>query len=150
MKNEKGVTLMELLASLALVSIIIIGIMSVIQLTFKADESTTNQVNLTNEANLLLSYIENEFFKNKNTNPVFIKEDDILKICSEGTWKSLHEKDIRVDNLKINGNPVEMDTDSKNCTIEESKNKELSIEVTISLTNDPEEKITVGTTFKRY
>lgn len=150
MKNEKGVTLMELLASLALVSIIIIGIMSVMQLAFKADESTTNQVNLTNEANLLLSYIENEFFKNKNTNPVFIKEDDILKICSEGTWKSLHEKDITVEKLEINGTPVDMNTGTQDCNTEESNNKELSIEVTISLTNDPKEKITVGTTFKRY
>lgn len=150
MKNEKGVTLMELLASLALVSIIIIGIMSVMQLAFKADESTTNQVNLTNEANLLLSYIENEFFKNKNTNPVFIKEDDILKICSEGTWKSLHEKDITVEKLEINGTPVDMNTGTQDCNTEESNNKELSIEVTINLTNNPEEKITVGTTFKRY
>lgn len=141
---------MELLASLALVSIIIIGIMSVMQLAFKADESTTNQVNLTNEANLLLSYIENEFFKNKNTNPVFIKEDDILKICSEGTWKSLHEKDITVEKLEINGTPVDMNTGTQDCNTEESNNKELSIEVTINLTNNPEEKITVGTTFKRY
>lgn len=140
---------MEVIASLALVSIVLIGIMSVINLVFKADENTTNQVNLTNEANLILSYIENEFYKNKNTNPTFIHEDGILKLCSEGNWKALHDEDITVADLYINGeNPL--NKPNIDCNNEKSSNKELSIKITIGLKNKPEEEITVETSFKRY
>lgn len=65
MKNEKGITLVELLAALAIMGIIVVVIMSVLSTGASSSERTANRQQLQQEANLIVeqiraSYLENE------------------------------------------------------------------------------------------
>ncbi|MBT2569228.1 type II secretion system protein [Planococcus sp. ISL-110] len=65
MKNEKGITLVELLAVLAITGIIVVVIMSVFSTGANSSERTASRQQLQQEANLIVeqiraSYLENE------------------------------------------------------------------------------------------
>lgn len=75
MKNQHGVTLIELLAAVTLLGIISIGIFSILDLTFRADEIVTKKINLTTETNLIMSQIKKEFYSN---NSIEIKKNQTL------------------------------------------------------------------------
>lgn len=65
MKNDKGITLVELLAALAIIGIISVAIMSVFSNGLNSSERTASRQQLQQEANLIVeqiraSYLENE------------------------------------------------------------------------------------------
>lgn len=65
MKDEKGITLVELLAVLAITGIIVVAIMSVFSTGANSSERTASRQQLQQEANLIVeqiraSYLENE------------------------------------------------------------------------------------------
>jgi len=86
MRNERGLTLVELLAVLALVGVISALIMGVFFNGIKAaDRSTTKQM-LQQEANYITEVVRNEYLKSVDKNIIELKiEDDnhILKMNSK-------------------------------------------------------------------
>ena len=87
MKNEEGITLVELLAVLAITGIIVVAIMSVFSTGAKSSERTASRQQLQQEANLIVeqiraSYLENE--KSDLINDLFIVrvEGDELVVTS--------------------------------------------------------------------
>lgn len=67
MKNEKGITLVELLASLAIVGIIIVLIASVLSNGTNSSKRTETKQRLQQEANYIVEVIRKDYLKYENT-----------------------------------------------------------------------------------
>ena len=67
MKNEKGITLVELLATLAILGIIVIAIMSVFSTGANSSERTASRQQLQQEANLIVEQIRASYLKNEKS-----------------------------------------------------------------------------------
>ncbi|WP_223638394.1 PilW family protein [Planococcus sp. 4-30] len=66
MKNEKGITLVELLAALAILGIIVIVIASVLSTGTTASNKTATKQQLQQEANLVVEVLRSEYLKSDN------------------------------------------------------------------------------------
>lgn len=73
MRNERGVTLIELVAVLAIVGIILVLISSVFIGGLKASNRSTTNQQLQQEANYITEAIRNEYLKNPEKDRVPIK-----------------------------------------------------------------------------
>ncbi|WP_394119703.1 PilW family protein [Planococcus donghaensis] len=106
MKNEKGITLVELLAVLTITGIIVVTIMSVFSTGANSSERTASRQQLQQEANLIVeqiraSYLENE--KSELIPDTFLVEvegdklkinrgeNEVKKVLSEGYQYHLGE-----------------------------------------------------------
>lgn len=66
MKNEKGITLVELLAALAILGIIVVVIVSVLSTGTTASNKTATKQQLQQEANLIVEVLRSEYLKSNN------------------------------------------------------------------------------------
>lgn len=66
MKDEKGITLVELLAALAILGIIVVVIASVISTGTKASNKTATKQQLQQEANLIVEVLRSEYLESNN------------------------------------------------------------------------------------
>lgn len=66
MKNEKGITLVELLAALAIIGIIVAVIVNVLFTGTTASTKTATKQQLQQEANLIVEVIRSEYLKSDN------------------------------------------------------------------------------------
>lgn len=66
MKNEKGITLVELIAALAIVGIITVVIASVLMTGTSSADRTTSKQELQQEANYIVEVIRAEYLKKEN------------------------------------------------------------------------------------
>jgi prepilin-type N-terminal cleavage/methylation domain-containing protein len=116
MRNEKGITLVEMLAALALSSIVLIGVYSFLTTMLKADERVINDTDIRNEVVLIQEHLNN-FFKNSDgieivsTSPLsFHVVEQKTNIDASGSLITTTEKrlfsydgqDIYLDGEKIN------------------------------------------------
>lgn len=95
MKNEKGITLVELLGVLAITGIIVVAIMSVFSTGANSSERTTSRQQLQQEANLIVEQIRSSYLENEKSdlvNDQFIVkvEDDKLMITT------IDELDVKI------------------------------------------------------
>lgn len=66
MKDEKGITLVELLAALAILGIIVAVIVSVLSTGTKASNKTATKQQLQQEANLIVEVLRSEYLESNN------------------------------------------------------------------------------------
>ena len=100
---------------------------------------------MTNEANLILSYIENEFYKSDTIE--FKMKDHVLQMNSGGDWIPLHDDRIRVENITINGTKIS----SIHQSFETTAGHSLQIKITIASSSQRNQKLPLETTLtKRY
>lgn len=66
MKNEKGITLVEILAALAIMGIIVVVIASVFSTGTTASNKTATKQQLQQEANLIVEVLRSEYLKSNN------------------------------------------------------------------------------------
>lgn len=79
LKNEKGITMVELLAALALVSMVSVLIMTTLGIGFKHSIAETNKTSTQQEANLIISKLLNNHRKGEC---YFIKEEiNVIKVA---------------------------------------------------------------------
>src|SRR5690606_20025775 len=95
MKNEKGITLVELLGVLAITGIISVDIMSVYSTGANSSERTTSRQQLQQEANVIVEQIRSSYIENEKTDLVndqfLVKvEDDKLMITT------IDELDVKI------------------------------------------------------
>ncbi|ANU11359.1 hypothetical protein A1A1_15169 [Planococcus antarcticus DSM 14505] len=80
MRNESGITLVELLAALAIVGIIVAVIVNVLSTGTTASTKTATKQQLQQEANLIVEVIRNEYLKSDNHQfNLIVKEEDGVK-----------------------------------------------------------------------
>jgi type II secretory pathway pseudopilin PulG len=96
MNTQKGITLVELLAALALVGMLVILIFSVMTQGMKASERNTTTQRLQQEANLIVEKLRNEHLMNSQQAGYtpFIELEivgDVLKIKGEEILSSGYE-----------------------------------------------------------
>ncbi|AIY05108.1 hypothetical protein Plano_1143 [Planococcus sp. PAMC 21323] len=70
MKNNKGITLVEILGALAILGIIVVVIMSVFSNGANSSERTTSRQQLQQESNLIIEQIRSIYLKNEKKNSV--------------------------------------------------------------------------------
>lgn len=76
MKTEKGITLVELLAALAIMGILVVVIASVLTTGTTASNKTANKQQLQQEANLIVEIIRSEYLKSENLEIVVRVEEE--------------------------------------------------------------------------
>ena len=90
MKNEKGITLVELIAALAIVGIITVVIASVLMTGTSSADRTASKQQLQQEANYIVEAIRGEYLKKENSmieitvNPTEEKLIINSKVISQG------------------------------------------------------------------
>lgn len=79
MKNEKGITLVELLAALAIMGIIVVVIASVLTTGTTSANKTATKQQLQQEANLIVEVLRKEYLKSDNHtfNLTVIEDNDV-------------------------------------------------------------------------
>lgn len=82
MKYEKGLTLVELLAALAIMGIIVVAIMSVFSTGVNSSERTTSRQQLQQEANLIVEQIRATYLENEKSD--LVAEKFKVKIKGDG------------------------------------------------------------------
>ncbi|AIF43205.1 prepilin-type N-terminal cleavage/methylation domain-containing protein [Virgibacillus sp. SK37] len=78
-KNEEGMTLVELLAALALFGLVVALSSGVIVQLMSSEQKTSASISLQQEANVVMSDLRNQFY-NKDTNKICLPPDTPLKI----------------------------------------------------------------------
>ena len=78
MKNEKGITLVELLAALAIMGIIVVAIMSVFSTGVNSSDRNASRQQLQQEANLIVEQIRTTYLENEKSD--LIAEEFKVKI----------------------------------------------------------------------
>jgi prepilin-type N-terminal cleavage/methylation domain-containing protein len=94
MKNEKGVTLIELLAALVIFGIFSVIIWGFVIQTSKANDIEMVKQSLQQEANLIVTTFD-EVHRKSGIKEVFITEDNTLEILSEsGDYSVFNKPDV--------------------------------------------------------
>src|SRR5690625_2388847 len=123
--SEKGVTLVELLAVLTLLGIISVIVYSVGFQGFTSEEKASNTLTLNQEANVFISELRSQYYKDKNDTEICAKFKDGIEIEAESKFTN-GEKELTY----VNG-----------CIIDIDKNKPLSLEIIFSNADDQKLKL---------
>lgn len=145
MKNEKGVTLIELLAVLVLVTLIATLIMTTFTISFKYNVSETKKVKMQQEANYIVSLILQEH-RTTEAYQLEITSDRklVFKECENEEGFLVCE-----DECKIIGNDFYYSL-SNNPGIIHPKIKDYSTTLTVEDPANNKLKVAVETNFTRY
>ncbi|RNF40927.1 prepilin-type N-terminal cleavage/methylation domain-containing protein [Planococcus salinus] len=146
--NQKGITLVELLAVLALVGIITTLAWTALSIGFQHSAIETSQTQLQQEATLLMTTLTNE---HRRSDHYYLRYQDghlELKTCTETACESFER--ITTNNYSYNGsvNDINFDDLDPNMKIEPKK---AHVEVSL-IVADPENlnnEVTVTTTLTR-
>lgn len=87
MKNERGLTLVELLAALAIVGIIIAVIVSVLSTGASSAERTSSKQKLQQEANYILEAVRKEYLENS---------DELIILKDGSTFSMIRGTEARI------------------------------------------------------
>jgi prepilin-type N-terminal cleavage/methylation domain-containing protein len=147
MISQKGITLVELLTALTILGIFSIGIYSFIYTTFKTNETTNQKINLTTEANLIISQIEKEFYTKDSFQ--IKNEDDILKLKTADNWVDLHDSKITIEEINI-VIPGEGPITGDPWTIKPKVHKSIDISLKLKTTKGNVYQLEIETTLNRY
>ncbi len=128
--DEKGVTLIELLAVITLLGIISIILYSVFFQGQKSEQRATNTIVLDQEANIFISELRSEYYKGKE------------KLCSNLS-NNLHV-DIDQTELINDGNILVFNEDG--CI--EGVNPKEPIEIFVTIANEDNKEVTIKSTWK--
>ncbi|MYL57948.1 prepilin-type N-terminal cleavage/methylation domain-containing protein [Virgibacillus halodenitrificans] len=115
-KSEKGMTLVELLAALALFGLVVALSSGVIVQLMGSEQKTSASISLQQEANVAMSELRSQFYNN-DTNKICLSPDTPLQVK---------------DSLIINGEEEEKQLDSNNCITDVDHDKPLKISLTFA------------------
>ncbi|APC48022.1 hypothetical protein BME96_07480 [Virgibacillus halodenitrificans] len=115
-KSEKGMTLVELLAALALFGLIVALSSGVIVQLMGSEQKTSASISLKQEANVVMSDLRSQFYNN-NTKKICLSPDTPLQVK---------------DSLIFNGEEEEKQLDSNNCITDVDHDKPLNIFLTFA------------------
>lgn len=87
MKNERGLTLVELLAALAIVGIIVAVIISVLSTGASSAERTSSKQKLQQEANYILEAVRKEYLENS---------DELIILKDGSTFSMIRGTEARI------------------------------------------------------
>ncbi|WP_235524970.1 prepilin-type N-terminal cleavage/methylation domain-containing protein [Planococcus glaciei] len=151
--NQKGVTLVELLAALALVSIVAAIAWTVLGIGFKHTAVETGKTKMQQDANIIISTLTNEHRRNSTYSLIF--ENDKLKIetctapgtCSNQTL----EQNYDFSGTTINGTVIDSHDSTPVDQILNLEPKKNHTYLTLKLTdlNNSNKTITVETALTR-
>jgi prepilin-type N-terminal cleavage/methylation domain-containing protein len=122
-RNNKGVTLVELLAALSLFAIVMVLVSTTIFQLFKGEDQASNQIEATQLANIALQDLKSQYNNNKD------------KICLDETYNKIEIHDT--SNGTVNSN--------KNCI--ENIDSDRSLSITINSHSQTRNPINVKTTW---
>ncbi|MFS0673077.1 type II secretion system protein J [Ornithinibacillus sp. 179-J 7C1 HS] len=134
LKNEKGLTLVELLATISLFTIIIALSTALIFQLFQNEETSSERINLVQETNVLVNQLKNDY----------LKESDTLSQYTRFNLCLSQPNDIQISKFVINENES---LQIVNGCIKEVIAQE-TLPITITTTNRSGYEITVKTTWK--
>jgi prepilin-type N-terminal cleavage/methylation domain-containing protein len=146
MKNEKGVTLIELLAVLVLVSLIVTIIMTTFTISFKYNATETKKLKMQQEANYLVAFILQKH-RTLNAYKLSINSDNklVFKECNKNV-----EGTITCDGLEsIIGNDYNYSL-SSNPGIILPKEADFPTTLVVKDPKTSELEVTIKTRFTRY
>lgn len=135
MSNEKGITLVELLAALAIVGIITAVIASVLSTGTSSADRTTSKQRLQQEANYIVEAIRAEYLEED--------EEDIKIITTVSSIAIKREGEVEVEVEKIISEGYKYELKSK-VVIEPSKNEKFHL-----IIKDGKELYEIQTTFSK-
>lgn len=140
MKNERGITLIELLAVLTLLGIISIAVYNFIFTTYRAEETTRQKINLTTEANLIIAQLEKEFYT----------QDEIELIIENGTLISAHTGELHGPQVQVDAE--ETTINGKKLVSKTSFKTADGFEIRLKLINEKnkEHTLTIESSFSRF
>ncbi len=144
MKNKSGLTLIELLAALAIGTIVIGLAFSVLHSSMKTYQKTESQQLLQQEANLMMTQLRNIHQNNSSYSIEFDSVENIYLITlSDGSKQSFSQSKYKTE-ISINGQPV---STAKIVTIGSNmKQYKIVIKITDPRTNN---KFTIKTGISR-
>ena len=149
MKNEKGLTLVEILAAVMITSVISILVFSILVNSLKTYEKTLDQNALRSEADYIMSYLLKEIYSTKNPKLVPQKEpkkDSYLEIQTDqgvqkigfihnATTNQLEIK-IKEQTLQISNSKIKLNNNSR---IEDNTPGVFTIHLILDLNGKPTE-----------
>lgn len=101
MKNERGITLIEVLATIVIMSIVSISIFNLLNSTLKTNQVITEKTNLNREANLIVSTIQKQFYTNDEI--AFENIDGIIYLKTDSKEIPLNDSYLNFIVLNIDG-----------------------------------------------
>ncbi|MDN7240345.1 type II secretion system protein [Planococcus sp. N028] len=107
--NQKGITLVELIAALALVSIIAVVAWTAMSIGFKHSAVESNKTRLQQDANLIVTSLSNIHRKSDSYNLKFVNEQLVVQTCTDvpvcSPYKQVIDKKYDYTGTTINGTP---------------------------------------------
>ncbi|MDQ0429921.1 prepilin-type N-terminal cleavage/methylation domain-containing protein [Planomicrobium stackebrandtii] len=104
--NEKGITIIELLAALALVSIIAVAAWTAMSIGFKHSVVETSKTHIQQDANLIIVELSNAHRKSDSYSVKFENGQLVLKTCDEtgcAPFERVIDKNYDYNGTSING-----------------------------------------------
>ncbi|WP_422123043.1 PilW family protein [Planococcus sp. X10-3] len=151
--NEKGISLVELIAGLALVSVIAVIAWTTISIGMQHGASETNKTIMQQEMNLMVSSLMAAHRGNEKYSIIF--EDDHLKIDSCDISNVCEVREIAGEydfsGSIVNGSPPIDTSTGTSIKFEDLAPKEEHTEITLNITdlNNPNRTLTIDTTLSR-
>lgn len=105
--NEKGITMIEILAALVLVSLVVAGAWTAMSIGFKHSVVETTKTHIQQDANLIISKLSNAHRKSDKYFLKFENKQLMLKTCFDetgcGSFEKLVDKSYDYTGTSING-----------------------------------------------
>lgn len=151
--NQRGITLVELLAALALVSIIAIGAWTALSIGLKHSAVETNKTSMQQDANLIVSKLTNAHRKSDMYKLKFESNQLILSTCNYSSsavltclpYQRVNEQNYNYSGTSINGTVFMEEAAFSEITIQ-PKNSHTKLQLKIKSGNST---ITVNTSLTR-
>ena len=125
-KNEKGITLVELLAALSLFAVVIALSSTVIVQMMGGAEKANDSISLQQDTNVLMSELRSQYY------------DGESELCFNIDGKRFAIQQLTINDVKVAGN---------DSCIKVNRAEPLTIKLTTASTNDSGEKLSVQTTW---
>ena len=135
--NQKGVTLVELIVALALVSVIAVIVWTALSIGFKHSAVESSKTHMQQDANLIVTTLSNV---HRTNDAYYLKFDSegqlILKKCpsesSCGTYKRVIDKNYIYKETSINGNAYNGTTFSEVKIEPKKANAQLNLKMNVN------------------
>lgn len=151
--NQKGVSLVELLAALALVSTIAVIAWTALTIGFKHTAVETGKTRLQQEANFIITKLANEHRKNHSYSLIFEGNQLRIEKCSAAGACTIENVGSQYDytGTVINGTPIDSHDSTPIDQINglEPKKKHTMVVLKIADLNNEKNTVTVNTTLTR-